>query len=84
MSFLFRNLNLLDPHWEEARGGYDVLVEGDAIKEVSSTPINSSSAQVIDCSKLDGNPLKDVGLFQDGGPNLSVIMKAGKFHKKTL
>ena len=26
---LFRNLNLLDPRWNEARGGYEVLVEGD-------------------------------------------------------
>jgi len=33
---------------------------------------------------VDGNPLKDLGLFQDGGPNLSAIMKAGKFHKNTL
>ena len=34
MSFLFKNLNLLDPRWKEARGGYEVLVEGDIIKEV--------------------------------------------------
>ena len=33
---LFKNLNLLDPRWNEARGGYEVLVEGDTIKEVSS------------------------------------------------
>ena len=33
---------------------------------------------------VDGDPLKDLGLFQDGGPNLSVIMKAGKFYKNTL
>ncbi len=33
---------------------------------------------------VDGDPLKDLGLFQDGGPNLLVIMKAGKFHKNTL
>jgi len=36
---LFRNLNLLDPRWNEARAGYEVLVEGDLIKEVSSKPI---------------------------------------------
>ena len=29
MSFLFKNLSLLDPNWKEARGGYEVLVEGD-------------------------------------------------------
>ena len=33
---------------------------------------------------VDGNPLKDLGLFQDGGPNLPAIMKAGQFHKNTL
>jgi len=33
---------------------------------------------------VDGNPLKNLGLFQDGGPHLSVIMKAGKFHKNAL
>ena len=26
---LFRNLSLLDPKWDEPRGGYEVLVEGD-------------------------------------------------------
>ena len=26
---LFRNLQLFDPRWEEPRGGYEVLVEGD-------------------------------------------------------
>ena len=33
---------------------------------------------------VDGDPLKDLGLFKDGGPSLSVIMKAGRFHKNTL
>ena len=28
MAFLFKNLALLDPRWKEARGGYEVLVEG--------------------------------------------------------
>ena len=28
---LFRNLNLLDPRWNEPRGGYEVLVEGGLI-----------------------------------------------------
>jgi imidazolonepropionase-like amidohydrolase len=51
MSFLFRNLSLLDPKWKEARGGYEVLVEGDTIKEVSSKPIRARSARVIDCGK---------------------------------
>jgi imidazolonepropionase-like amidohydrolase len=49
--YLFRNLNLLDPRWTEARGGYEVLVEGEHIKEVSAKPIKSSGAQVVDCGK---------------------------------
>ena len=48
---LFRNLNLLDPRWNEARAGYEVLVEGDLIKEVSSKPIKAAKAQVVDCGK---------------------------------
>jgi imidazolonepropionase-like amidohydrolase len=46
---LFRNLNLLDPRWGEPRGGYEVLVEGAHIKEVSDKPIKSASALEIDC-----------------------------------
>lgn len=50
-SILFRNLNLLDPRWKEARGGYEVLVEGDKIKEVSDKPIKAQKAQIVDCGK---------------------------------
>lgn len=46
---LFRNLKLLDPRFDEARGGYEVLVEGDRFKEVSDGPIKSAAATVIDC-----------------------------------
>src|SRR3990167_5386237 len=49
--YLFRNLNLLDPRWDGARGGYEVLVEGDRIKEVSAKPIKTTKAQVVDCGK---------------------------------
>jgi imidazolonepropionase-like amidohydrolase len=48
---LFRNLNLLDPRWTEPRGGYEVLVEGGRIKEVSDKAIKSATAQKIDCGK---------------------------------
>ncbi len=48
---LFKNLNLLDPRWNEARGGYEVLVEGDLIREVSPKPIKAAKAQVVDCGK---------------------------------
>jgi imidazolonepropionase-like amidohydrolase len=49
MPFLFKNLRLLDPHWDEAREGYEVLVEGDTVKEVSDRPIGAASATVVDC-----------------------------------
>ena len=48
---LFRNLNLLDPRWNEPRGGYEVLVEGDTIREVSAKPIKAANARVVDCGK---------------------------------
>ena len=48
---LFRNLALLDPRWNEPRGGYEVLVEGETIKEVSPKPIKAAKAQVVDCGK---------------------------------
>jgi imidazolonepropionase-like amidohydrolase len=51
MSFLFKNLSLLDPNWKEARGGYEVLVEGDTIKEVSPKPVKAAKATVINCGK---------------------------------
>jgi imidazolonepropionase-like amidohydrolase len=47
----FKNLSLLDPRWTEARAGYEVLVEGDLIKEVSSKPIKAAKARVVDCGK---------------------------------
>ena len=48
---LFRNLSLLDPKWDEPRGGYEVLVEGETIREVSAKPIKSRGARVVDCGK---------------------------------
>ncbi len=48
-SVLFRNAELLDPRWDEPRGGYEVLVEGETIREVSDKPIKSAAATVIDC-----------------------------------
>ena len=32
---LFRNFELLEPSFGELRGGYELLVEGDTIKELS-------------------------------------------------
>ncbi len=48
---LFRNLNLLDPRQDEPRGGHEVLVEGDTIREVSAKPIKAPKAAVVDCGK---------------------------------
>jgi len=33
---------------------------------------------------VDGDPLKNLGLFQEQGKHLAAIMKAGKFHKNRL
>lgn len=46
---LFHNLQLLDPRFDEPRGGYEVLVEGGFIKEVSERPIAAAKVQRIDC-----------------------------------
>jgi imidazolonepropionase-like amidohydrolase len=48
-AILFRNLRLLDPRFDEPRGGYEVLVEGERIREVSDGPIKSACADAIDC-----------------------------------
>ncbi len=48
---LFRNMSLLDPKWDEARAGYEVLVEGDLIREVSAKAIKAPKARVVDCGK---------------------------------
>src|ERR1700738_3527046 len=48
---LFKNMSLLDPKGDEARGGYEVLVEGDTIREVSAKPIKAAQAKVVDCGK---------------------------------
>ena len=51
---LFRNLRLLDPAFDEPRGGHEVLVERDRIREVSDRPI-TSNATVIDCGGRSTN-----------------------------
>jgi imidazolonepropionase-like amidohydrolase len=48
-SLLFKNFELLDPDVGELQGGFELLVDGDTIREVSETPISAASAQVIDC-----------------------------------
>jgi len=48
---LFRNFSVLDPRWDEPRGGYEILIEGEHIKEVSAKPIKARGAQVVDGGK---------------------------------
>ena len=45
----FKNFALLEPEFGELRGSYELLVEGDTIRELSDRPITSASADVIDC-----------------------------------
>lgn len=50
---LLKNFSLLDPSEPDAKdgpkGGCEVLIEGERIREVSSRPIKSAGATVIDC-----------------------------------
>lgn len=46
---LLRNLRLLDPSFDEVRDGYEILIEGERIREVSDRPITSASPTVVDC-----------------------------------
>jgi imidazolonepropionase-like amidohydrolase len=39
---------------------------------------------IADLLVIDGNPLEDLGLLQDQGRHLLVIMKDGRFHKNLL
>jgi imidazolonepropionase-like amidohydrolase len=39
---------------------------------------------LADLLVVDGDPLKDLGLLQDQGAHLSMIMKGGKLHKNRL
>jgi imidazolonepropionase-like amidohydrolase len=45
----FKNFEMLDPDAGELRGGFELVVEGDRIKEVSAGPIKLAEASVIDC-----------------------------------
>ncbi len=46
---LFKNFQMLEPAHGERRGGYQLLVEGDRIREVSEKPIKAAEAAVVDC-----------------------------------
>ena len=46
---LFRNFQLLEPEIGELRGGHELLIEGETVREVSDKPIKAQTADVIDC-----------------------------------
>jgi imidazolonepropionase-like amidohydrolase len=48
---LFKNFELLEPAFGELRDGYQLLVEGETVKELATTPIKAPDASVIDCGK---------------------------------
>src|SRR6266571_9436562 len=45
----FKNFEMLDPEAGELRGGHELVVEGDTIREVSAEPIKLAKASSIDC-----------------------------------
>ena len=47
--FLFRNFQLLEPEVGQLQGGFELLAEGDTVREVSAKPIKAEKADVIDC-----------------------------------
>ncbi|MBX6367605.1 MAG: amidohydrolase family protein [Rhodospirillales bacterium] len=46
---LFRNFRMLDPERDEVVEGFELLVEGERIREVADRPIKSGGAEVVDC-----------------------------------
>src|SRR5215510_1763145 len=45
----FKNFRLLEPAYGEVRGGYELLVEGAHVRELSERAIRSGQAEVVDC-----------------------------------
>src|SRR5689334_1233897 len=48
---LFKNFELMEPSFGELRGGYQLLIEGDTVRELGDKPIKAAEATVIDCGK---------------------------------
>src|SRR3989440_4344401 len=46
---LFRNFQRLEPDAGELQGGFELLIEGETVRECSDKPIKSAGADVIDC-----------------------------------
>jgi imidazolonepropionase-like amidohydrolase len=47
----FKNFEMLDPAAGALQGGFEILVEGDKIREVSDKPLKTAGAVAIDCGK---------------------------------
>src|ERR1700752_1116357 len=45
----FRNFQLLEPQDGELRGGDELLVENESVRELSETPSRSRGAEVVEC-----------------------------------
>lgn len=45
----FKNFEMLDPEAGEVYGGHELVVEGNLVREVSTSPIKLAEANVIDC-----------------------------------
>ena len=50
---LFRNFELLEPSFGELRGGYELLIEGDTVKELSDKPVRAGEALTYDNCAVD-------------------------------
>jgi imidazolonepropionase-like amidohydrolase len=48
---LFRNFRMLEPEVGELQDGFELLVEGNTIREVSQTPIRAPNAALVDCGR---------------------------------
>jgi imidazolonepropionase-like amidohydrolase len=72
----------------EALPAYDVLasatsVNAELLDRAGELGVVAPGA-VADLLVVDGDPLADLGLLQEDGRHLPVIMKAGAFHKRAL
>ena len=85
-------------HWDQSREftlRREVVVAdrdhplGNHDRRADPAPARARSGRLqpgafADLLVVDGDPLKDLALLEDQGKHLSVIMKAGRFHKRRL
>jgi imidazolonepropionase-like amidohydrolase len=47
--------------------------------------VGGIAGALVDLLGVDGNPLKDLGVFQDeGGAHIPVVMQGGRLHRNRL